>query len=92
MFIKLIHYPKSIKVLLESLEHLHIYDAVWVPTRNNQYYQVYFTTDLDSNDYVIHYLNSMGIGERGNSTLGYMPFSLFYYNEVPSIKQHDYLK
>lgn len=71
------------KILEESLENLNIYDAVWVSSKNGHYFHVYFTCDLNGNDHAMHYLQSKGIGSRCNSTIGYIPFGLFYYNEKP---------
>lgn len=67
--------------LKEALEYLNINDSVWMPSKNGHYYQVYFTSDLDNNDSTLHYLKSKGIGSKRNSTIGYIPFGLFYYNE-----------
>lgn len=57
---------------------------MWNSSENGHYYQVYFTSDVDNNDSTLHYLKSKGIGSRGNSTIGYIPFGLFYSHEKPS--------
>lgn len=69
------------KVLQEALTELGITEAVWLPTRNGCYYQVYFPCDLYDNDPTLQFLQSKGIGVIPDTSVGYIPFSLFYCNE-----------
>ena len=81
--------PYLEKVLEDALEYLGIHDSVWVPSKNGHYYHVYFTCDLDSNDHAMYHLKSCGIGTTRNSTIGYIPFALFYYNEKPDPNESE---
>lgn len=68
-------------VLDEALRYLGITDVVWSTAKSDKYFQVYFQTDLYENDATLTYLQSKGIGVRGHSSVGYIPFSLFYCDE-----------
>jgi len=70
-----------IKLLEDIFTDLGIEDVVWVPTRNKNYYQIYFPCDLYDNDATLQYLQSKGIGTKPDTSVGYIPFSLFYCNE-----------
>lgn len=56
-------------------------DAVWVPSKNGKYYQVYFPCNLDDNDSTLSYLQLKGIGIKPGTSVGYIPFTLFYDEE-----------
>lgn len=68
-------------ILTESLFELKISNAVWMPTKSGNFQHVYFPVELVNNDYIFYYLRKHGIGSRGNSSLGYMPFSMYLYND-----------
>ncbi|XP_054164816.1 uncharacterized protein LOC128962466 [Oppia nitens] len=70
------------KILSDSLEELQIEDVVWVPTRNGNYFQVYFPCELYENDSILHFLKSKGFGTKAETSIGYIPFNLFFYEEL----------
>ena len=65
----------------DTLDELEIQDVVWSPTRNGYYYQVYFPCELWENDSVLNILKSKGIGTKPETSIGYIPFNLFFYEE-----------
>lgn len=75
------------KVLEESLDELGITDVVWVPTKNGKYFQVYFSVELYSNDATLQYLQSKGFGLRSNTSIGYIPFGLYFCNEDEDLEE-----
>jgi hypothetical protein len=77
------------KVLEECLLDLGIEDAVWISSKSNQLHHVYFAVDLYENDSTLTYLQSKGIGVKKNSSIGYIPFGLFFTNEVVSDEEGD---
>lgn len=62
----------------DALNEMGIEDVVWVPTRNANIYQVYFQCDLYDNDSTLQFLQSKGIGIKAETSIGYIPFGLFY--------------
>lgn len=69
------------EVLEECLRNLNIKDAVWISTKDEKRVQVYFPIELYENDSTLGYLNSMGFGMKKGTSVGFMPFSLFYQDE-----------
>lgn len=63
------------------MEELQIEDVVWIPTRNGNSYQVYFPCELCENDAILGILKSKGIGTKPETSIGYIPFNLFYTDE-----------
>ena len=72
------------EVLTESINNLEIRDAVFLTTHNDTRIQCYFPIDLESNDSVLHYLNSRGFGKSPGTSLGFMPFAMFFREEDES--------
>ena len=54
----------------ESLLYLGIDEAVWLKTKNDNYYEVSFSVDLEDSDSVIQYFKSRNVGEKWPSTIG----------------------
>ena len=77
------------KVLEESLTDLGIENAVWISSKSNELHHVYFSVDLYENDATLTYLQSKGIGVKKNSSIGYIPFGLFFMNEDVSEDEGD---
>ena len=71
------------------MEELQIEDVVWVPTRNGNYFQVYFPCELYENDSVLNFLKSKGIGVKSETSIGYIPFNLFFYEELSDSEGED---
>lgn len=77
------------KILEETLKELGIDNAVWIPSKNNQLHHVYFPVDLYDNDSTLTYLQSKGIGVKKHSSVGYIPFGLFFVNEDMTEDEDD---
>lgn len=80
------------KILTDAFEFLRIGDPVWVKSKNGRYHNIYFPVPLDDNDYTMYYLKKQGIGTRANSSVGFIPFGLFYYNESNDDDEDDPFK
>ncbi|CAG2162246.1 unnamed protein product [Oppiella nova] len=77
------------KILSDALEELQIEDVVWVPTKNGNFFQVYFPCDLYENDAIMRFLQSKGIGTKSETSIGYIPFNLFFYEEFSDTEDED---
>jgi hypothetical protein len=77
-------------ILEDSLTQLGITDVVWIPSKTGQSYHVYFNLDLYDNDATLNYLQSRGIGCKKDSSIGYIPFGLYFINEDNSDENDDY--
>ena len=69
------------RILSNTLDDLQIENVVWVPTRNGNYYQVYFPCDLYENDPILNALRAKGIGNNAETSVGYIPFTMFFHQE-----------
>lgn len=58
----------------DCLEKLAIYDAVWILSKDETFYQVFFPCEGPGMecDFVLQTIKDRGIGERGLSTIGYV--------------------
>lgn len=68
-------------ILEQCLQNLGLEDVVWEKSKNEKFFQVYFQLDLYENDATLTYLQSKGIGVKSHSSVGYIPFGLFYADE-----------
>ncbi|XP_015782992.1 uncharacterized protein LOC107360786 [Tetranychus urticae] len=66
------------KQLESILQSLGIESPTWVPDKTGNRYHIYFSADLYENDYIINRLREIGIGVRKETSLGYLPFGLFW--------------
>ncbi|XP_055933379.1 uncharacterized protein LOC129963216 isoform X2 [Argiope bruennichi] len=66
--------------LKDCLEKLAIYDAVWILSKEDTFYQVFFPCEGPGMecDFVLQSIQNRGIGEKGLSTVGIMPCDVFY--------------
>ncbi|GFW09027.1 uncharacterized protein TNCV_3081191 [Trichonephila clavipes] len=66
--------------LKDCLEKLAIYDAVWILSKEETFYQVFFPCEGPGMecDFVLQSIQNRGIGEKGLSTVGIMPCDVFY--------------
>ncbi|CAL1277622.1 unnamed protein product [Larinioides sclopetarius] len=66
--------------LKDCLEKLAIYDAVWIVSKEETFYQVFFPCEGPGMecDFVLQSIQNRGIGEKGLSTVGIMPCDVFY--------------
>lgn len=71
-------------ILEDALLQLGITDTVWIPSKTDKSYHVYFSLDLYDNDATLNYLQSRGIGSKKDSSIGYIPFGLYFVNEENS--------
>ena len=62
----------------ESLKDLNIKNVIWISSNDDRYYQVYFSIDFYENDQVLGYLQDKGIGIQKDTSVGFIPFELFY--------------
>ena len=76
------------EVLEQSLKDLGIKDVVWLPSKDETRVQVYFPVDQELNDTVLHYLNTRGFGTSPGTSLGFMPFAMFFKEDEE--EQYDY--
>lgn len=62
------------KHLKDVLEKLAIYDAVWILSKEETFYQVFFPCEGPGMecDFVLETIKERGIGEKGLSTVGYV--------------------
>ncbi len=60
-----------------------------MPTRNGNFFQVYFPCDLYENDSTLQFLQSKGFGTKSETSVGYIPFGLFYYDEFGESYEED---
>lgn len=65
----------------DALRDLAIDDSTWVPSRNNLFWQVYFPCEMAESDGILQYLSGRGIGNKLESSIGIIPFSLYYQND-----------
>ncbi|RWS26052.1 hypothetical protein B4U80_11055, partial [Leptotrombidium deliense] len=68
-------------IVEDCLKELQVSEVVWIASKNGKYYQIYFTVDLYDNDATLQYLQEKGIGVEKHTSVGYIPFGLFYCNE-----------
>ena len=66
----------------DALDELQIEDVVWAPTRSDNFFQVYFPLEVFENDSILNILKSKGIGTKSETSIGYIPFNLFFYEEL----------
>ncbi|RWS05082.1 hypothetical protein B4U79_08841 [Dinothrombium tinctorium] len=78
------------KTVDDCLRELQVAEVVWVPSKNGKFYQIYFTVDLYDNDATLRYLQERGIGVRKETSVGYIPFGLFYCNEDEEELEEEY--
>lgn len=64
-----------------SLQSLGIESPSWITDRTGNRYHVYFSADLYDNDYILNRLREIGIGVKKETSLGYIPFGLFWSTE-----------
>lgn len=69
------------KVLEDSLSELGIKNGVWISSKSDKHFHVYFPVDLYNNDATLNYLQTKGIGVKKESSVGYIPFGLYFTNE-----------
>lgn len=77
------------KILEESLKELEIQSTVWISSKDDNYYHVYFPLDLYDNDATLNFLRGRGIGCKKDSSIGYIPFGLFFQDEDSSSDDED---
>ncbi|KAJ6222573.1 hypothetical protein RDWZM_001118 [Blomia tropicalis] len=78
------------KIVEDGLSYLGIVDATWQKSQNDLYHTIIFPVELGDSDVVIQYFKSLGIGLRLDTSIGIIPFSLFYYNEeMNNITEND---
>ncbi|GFS80926.1 uncharacterized protein NPIL_62451 [Nephila pilipes] len=79
--------------LKDCLEKLAIYDAVWILSKEETFYQVFFPCEGPGMecDFVLQSIQNRGIGEKGLSTVGIMPCDVFYrdYGEDDEVQGED---
>ena len=76
-------------ILEDALAQLEIHDVVWFSSKNGKSYHVYFPLDLYDNDATLNYLQGRGIGCRKDSSIGYIPFGLYFINEGNSDEENS---
>ncbi len=54
----------------DALSYLGITDASWHKSKNGNFYQVFFSVDLEDSDAVLQYFKSKGVGSKFGSTIG----------------------
>lgn len=57
-----------------------------MPTRNQNFYKVYFEAKLIDTDLTLKYLNDKGIGSDSETSVGFIPFHLFYCGDTDTVK------
>ena len=60
-----------------------------MPTKDGNHYQVYFPCELYENDSILQILRSKGIGTKPDTSIGYIPFNLFFYEECSESDGED---
>lgn len=79
--------------LKDCLEKLAIYDAVWILSKEETFYQVFFPCEGPGMecDFVLQSIQNRGIGDKGLSTVGIMPCDVFYrdYGEDDEVQGED---
>jgi len=64
------------------LDEIELEGVVWVPTKSGNHYQVFFSVDLYDNDPTLEFLKSKGIGTKQETAIGYIPFGLYFCDEI----------
>ena len=81
---------KSVEAILdEALKELSIEETAWISSKNEKFYHVYFPLDLYETDVTLNFLQSKGIGVKKDTSIGYIPFGLFFQNEQDSEDEYD---
>lgn len=81
---------KSTEIILdEALKELAIEETAWISSKNEKFFHVYFPLDLYETDVTLNFLQSKGIGVRKDTSIGYIPFGLFFQNEQDSDDEYD---
>ncbi|XP_074602663.1 uncharacterized protein LOC141856278 isoform X2 [Brevipalpus obovatus] len=70
------------KILEDTLVEFDITNITWIPDRRHEHWHVYFAVELYDNDAVLSRLKERGIGSKRETSIGYIPFGLFFTNSA----------
>lgn len=74
----------------EILKKMKIENAIWQLSKNENFYQITFSVEVDNHEVLLELLNKWGVGERDGSSLSMIPCPIYQKPNIDNIPDEEF--